>query len=153
MKVPESKFIKIFPWKYLSEGLVCPFPQRTERLIPDLHPELPSDMLKISSWRGSYSIPFEPDGEWHSLADNEMLESLWLSLTLPSWSQDGCHSSKIPFHKSIPSRKEEVDGKWDFPPNMILSLYQKGKYFLESTRERPHVFHCPYISLGHRPIL
>lgn len=137
---------------WLSEGLFCPFPQRTECLTPDLHPELPSDMLKISSWRGSYSILVEPGGERLCLADNEMLESLWLSLTLPS-----CDKMAATAVKYLPQKhpKQEGRGRWEMglPPNIILTLYQKGKYFLESTRGLPHIFHCPYISLGHRPIL
>ena len=101
-------------------------------------------MLKISSRRASYSILVEPDGEWHSLVDNEMLESLWLSLTLPSWSQDGCHSSKIPFHNSITSRKEEVDGKWEMglSPWYDTYLFSKRELFPRINQRT-----SPYISL------
>ena len=35
----------------LSRGLFCQFPQITERLIPDLHPELLS-VLKVSNYSG-----------------------------------------------------------------------------------------------------
>lgn len=38
-------------------------------------------------------------------------------------------------------------------PNMILTLDQKGKSAIEVTRRTSHIFHCPYTSLDHMPIL
>ena len=47
---------KISSWKYLtSEDLFCQFSQRTEGLIPDLHPEFFAGILKVSDYSDSWS--------------------------------------------------------------------------------------------------
>lgn len=58
-----------------------------------------------------------------------------------------------PHTKASSAGRKEVDGKWDFFPNVTLILHPKGKSFIEVTRRLPHIFHWPYISLGHMPIL
>ena len=61
----ELGLIKASPEKiYLPAGLFCQFfPQSTECLIPDFHPELLSGELKVSSGSGHDLIFVDVDGK------------------------------------------------------------------------------------------
>lgn len=58
-----------------------------------------------------------------------------------------------PSTKASQAGRKKNMGNRTFSLIWYLTFYPKEKYFLESTRRLPHIFHCPFISLGHRPTL